>query len=296
MRRLPSLIALRFFEETARHLSFSRAATSLCVTQGAVSRQIRLLEDAVGVRLFERDHKGICLTNAGQRLLPFVEQAFDAIECGVDEIAVDPPGEKRRLTVSLPPTLATQWFSPRLGTLADAQPDVDLSIRTSADDDCDCHIRFGRAGQSGMQSELMMMERHALVGAPQFSAEPLDALLDRLPPLHVLHEGKRLTLWADWCTQAEVRPQRLGDGIEFSTLEQAIHAARKGVGLAVVDLNMIEEEIGDGSLVQLSPVQVIGPFGYWLDIAPNSHTAEHVRVFAAWLRAQVVDVSAPQPG
>ncbi|MCQ4438505.1 LysR family transcriptional regulator, partial [Clostridioides difficile] len=67
---MPSLIALRFFEETARHLSFNRAAVSLCVTQGAVSRQIRLLEEALGARLFERDHKGVRLTDAGERLLP----------------------------------------------------------------------------------------------------------------------------------------------------------------------------------------------------------------------------------
>lgn len=296
MRRLPSLIALRFFEETAHHLSFSRAAASLCVTQGAVSRQIRLLEDVLGVRLFERDHKGICLTDAGQRLLPFVEQAFNAIECGVEDVATVLPRAKRRLAVSVPPTLATQWLSPRLGTLAGAQPDVDLSIRTSADETCDCHIRFGRAALASAHSELLMMERHALVGAPQLAGQPLEALLDKLPPLHVLHEGKRLTLWSDWCAEAGVPPQRATDGIEFSTLEQAIHAARKGVGLAVVDLNMIEEEMSDGSLVQLAPAQVTGPFGYWLDIAPNSAAAEHVRAFARWLRGQVDNVSAPPPG
>ncbi len=103
MRRMPSLIALRFFEETARHLSFNRAATSLCVTQGAVSRQIRLLEDSVGARLFERDHKGVKLTAAGMLLLPFIEQAFDTIERGVLEITAVQPGRKRRLTVSVPP-------------------------------------------------------------------------------------------------------------------------------------------------------------------------------------------------
>lgn len=289
MRRLPSLIALRFFEETARHLSFSRAAASLFVTQSAVSRQIRLLEDALGVLLFERDHKGVNLTDAGQRLLPFVEQAFDAIERGVGEVAAAPPKTKRRLTVLLPPTLATQWFSPRLGTLSEAQPDVELSIRTDASDDSDCRIRFGRAALPDMHSELLMMERHALVGAPKFSGEPLDALLGKLPPLHVLHEGKRLTMWADWCTQAGIPYTRVGDGIEFSTLEQAIHAARKGVGLAIVDLNMIEEEIGDGTLVRLSSEQVVGPFGYWLDVASNHVATEHVRVFAAWLREQVAE-------
>lgn len=287
MRRLPSLIALRFFEETARHLSFSRAATSLFVTQSAVSRQIRLLEDALGTQLFERDHKGVNLTDAGQRLLPYVEQAFDAIERGVVDVAAEPPRTKCRLTVSLPPTLATQWFSPRLGTLSEAQPDVELSIRTDASDDCDCRIRFGRAAHPDMHSELLMMERHALVGAPKFSGESLDALLTRLPPLHVLHEGKRLTMWADWCVHAGIPYTRVGDGIEFSTLEQAIHAARKGAGLAVVDLNMIEEEMGDGTLMRLSPVHVTGPFGYWLDVAPNNAATEHVRVFATWLREQV---------
>ncbi|MGU7771962.1 LysR family transcriptional regulator [Burkholderia sp. MR1-5-21] len=286
MRRLPSLLALRFFEETARHLSFNRAATSLCVTQGAVSRQIRLLEDALGARLFERDHKGVRLTDAGERLLPFIEQAFDTIERGVGAIAAARPGAKRRLTVSLPPTFATQWFSPRLGTLAEALPDVDLSIRTEPADDCDCHIRFGRAARPGMQSELLLMERHALVGAPRFRGAPLDTLFGRVPPLHVLHEGKRLTLWADWCAQAGVSIDSIGDGIEFSTLEQAIHAARKGAGLAVVDLNMIEEELGEGSLVRLSPVQAIGPFGYWLDVAPVGVAVEHVRAFAEWLREQ----------
>lgn len=287
MRRLPSLIALRFFEETARHLSFNRAAVSLCVTQGAVSRQIRLLEEALGARLFERDHKGVRLTEAGRRLLPFVGQAFDTIERGVDEVAATRPGAKRRLTVSLPPTFATQWFSPRLGTLAEALPDVELSIRTEPADDCHCHVRFGRAARTGMQSELLMMERHALVGAPRYRGDALDVLLGRLPSLHVLHEGKRLTLWADWCEQAGVPVARIGDGIEFSTLEQAIRAARKGAGLAVVDLNMIEEEIAEGSLVRLSPVQPIGPFGYWLDVEPESVAVEHVLAFAAWVREQV---------
>lgn len=284
MRRLPSLIALRFFEETAHHLSFKRAAVALCVTQGAVSRQIRLLEDTLGARLFERDHKGVQLTDAGRQLMPFVEEAFDAIERGLQQIAAPPRRSKRRLSLALPPTFATQWFSPRLGTLAEALPDVDLSIRTDPGEDCHCTIRFGRTARAGMHSELLMMERHTLVGAPRFADQPLAALLERLPPLHVLHEGKRLALWPDWCEQARLAAPQMGDGIEFSTLEQAIHAARKGAGLAIVDQNMIEEELAEGSLARLSPIQAIGPYGYWLDIAPASAGLEHVQAFAAWLR------------
>jgi DNA-binding transcriptional LysR family regulator len=111
MRQLPSLIALRFFEETARHGSFNKAATSLCVTQGAVSRQIRLLEESLGVELFARDPTGITLTSAGSTLMPCVTEAFDILERCTSDASTRAP---ERLVVLLPPTFAAQWLSPRL--------------------------------------------------------------------------------------------------------------------------------------------------------------------------------------
>jgi DNA-binding transcriptional LysR family regulator len=289
MRRLPSLIALRFFEETARHLSFNRAAAALCVTQGAVSRQIRILEESLGERLFERDHKGIRLTAAGARLLPCVTEAFDTIERGTRQIAT--AYGRRRLVLSLPPTFATQWFSPRLGALAQELPDVDLSVRTEPSDDCQCSIRVGREALAATHSELLMMERHTLVGAPRLAGEPLTALLERLPALHVLHNDARLSLWPDWLATAGLPAHHADNGIEFSTLEQAIHAARKGVGLAIVDCNMIVEELAEGSLVRFSEVEVTGPYGYWLDISPKHAALEYVQAFAGWLRDEVLKVA-----
>ncbi|MFL9876277.1 LysR family transcriptional regulator [Paraburkholderia megapolitana] len=286
MRRLPSLIALRFFEETARHMSFNRAAAALCVTQGAVSRQIRILEESLGAKLFERDHKGIRLTAAGMQLLPCVTDAFDTIERGARQVAS--ATGRRRLVLSVPPTFATQWFSPRLGSLAVELPDVELSVRTGPSDDCHCNIRFGNAALPGAQSELLMIERHTLVGAPRFASESLDALLARLPALHVLHNDARLELWPSWLAAAGLPAHHAENGIEFSTLEQAIHAARKGAGLAVVDRNMIVEELAEGSLARMSDVEVTGPYGYWLDIAPRHATLEHVQALAGWMREEVL--------
>src|SRR6202012_5951015 len=134
MRRLPSLIALRFFEETARHMSFNRAATALCVTQGAVSRQIKLLEESLGAKLFERDHKGIRLTPAGLQFLPCLSDAFDMIERGFRQITTTKG--RRRLVVAVPPTFATQWFSPRLGSLGGGLPDVGLLLPTAPPEEC----------------------------------------------------------------------------------------------------------------------------------------------------------------
>jgi DNA-binding transcriptional LysR family regulator len=286
MRRLPSLIALRFFEETARHMSFNRAAIALCVTQGAVSRQIKLLEESLGAKLFERDHKGIRLTQAGLQLLPCLSEAFDTIEHGFRQISV--AKGRRRLVLAVPPTFATQWFSPRLGSLAVELPDVELSVRTEAHGDFHCQIRFGRHALPDGHSELLMTERHVLVGTPRLLDQPLDALLERMPALHVLHNDARLDLWPNWLAKAG-RPARYADnGIEFSTLEQAIRAASKGAGLAVVDRNMIVEELADGSLAQFSDVEVSGPFGYWLDIPQRHVGLEHVQALAGWLREEVL--------
>lgn len=278
MRRLRSLIALRFFDETARHLSLNRAAAALCVTQGAVSRQIRMLEDSLGVRLFERDHAGIRLTAAGAQLRPCLAEAFDMIERGCRHSASE--AGHRRLIVSMPPASATQRFSPQVAALALALPDVKLSIRIEPTDDCHCAIRSRREALQGVHSELLMIERHALVGARHLAGEPVGARLDRLPALHVLHENARLSLWPDWLAMAGMPAHYAENGIEFSTLEQAIRAARKGAGLATVDRNMIGEELANGSLARISEVEVIGPFGYWLDIAPRHGALEHVQAFA----------------
>ncbi|CAB3803012.1 Glycine cleavage system transcriptional activator [Paraburkholderia caffeinitolerans] len=288
MRRLPSLIALRFFEEAAQHLSFNRAAKSLCVTQGAVSRQIRILEESLGEKLFERDHRGIRLTEAGAGLLPCVSAAFDMLEQGTR--AFSSANARRRLVIALPPTFATQWFSARLPLLSATLPDVELSVRTSAVADCHCTIRFGRGALPGVCSELIAVERHTLVGAPWLGGEPLETLLRKWPRLHVLHEGERLSLWPDWLASAGLSGGHDDNdsGIEFSTLEQAIHAARKGAGLAIVDRNMITEELANGSLVPLSEVQVSGPYGYWLDIAREHAQLAQVRAFADWLRQQIM--------
>lgn len=288
MRRLPSLIALRFFEETARHMSFNRAAIALCVTQGAVSRQIKLLEESLGAKLFERDHKGIRLTSAGLQFLPCLSDAFDMIERGCRQITA--AKGQRRLVVAVPPTFATQWFSPRLGSLAAELPDVELSIRTQPSPDCHCTIRFGRHALPEAHSELLMMERHVLVGAPRLLAQPLDTLLDSLPALHVLHNDARLGLWPNWLAKAGLPARYSDNGIEFSTLEQAIRAAGKGAGLAIVDRNMIVEELADGALAQFSDVEVTGPYGYWLDVAPRHAALEHVPAFASWMRDEVLKV------
>ncbi|MDR5827352.1 LysR substrate-binding domain-containing protein [Caballeronia sp. LP006] len=296
MRRLPSLTALRFFEESARHMSFNKSAAALCVTPGAVSRQIRLLEDALGARLFDRDHKGIRLTAQGTELLACVSEAFDSIERTTRKLSISPKSERKRLTVSAPPTFASRWLSPRLGSLMDAVPDIDLSVRTDATGEFQCTIRFGHEARADHRSALLFIERHVLVGASKYAGQDVVALLERLPALHVLHNDARLTLWPNWLDAASLSRGFAENGIEFSTLDQAIRAALAGTGLAVVDRNMIADELHDGTLAQLSPAESTGPYGYWLDIGPSAAAQDHVQAFAEWLRGEgVTNANAAQP-
>ena len=285
MRRLLPLIALRFFEETARHCSFNRAAAALCVTQSAVSRQIRILEGALDTKLFMRDHHGVRLTSAGAELLTCITDAFDTIERGMQRL--EPAQTREKLILAVPPTFATQWLSPRIDALASQLPDVELSVRTSMDGHEHCCVRFGRQALQGQQSKLLWLEQHILVGAPQRARQPVENLLAELPTMHILHNDERLDLWPDWLARAGLATHYTGNAIEFSNLEQAIRAVRKDAGLAIIDYNMITEELSEGQLTAISPIEVTGPYGYWLDIPARHATSPSVQTFAAWLQEEV---------
>ena len=126
MRQLPSLNMLRVFEEVARHRSFSQAALGLNVTQGAVSRQIKQLEDYLGVALFIRTPQGLSLTQTGLALSPQLSDAFDHVERALQAVRV--PNLRQRLRIVAPPTWATRWLSAHLRAFCQRYPDISLSV------------------------------------------------------------------------------------------------------------------------------------------------------------------------
>ncbi|MFD1557435.1 LysR substrate-binding domain-containing protein [Paraburkholderia silviterrae] len=294
MRRLPSLSALRSFEEASRTLSFTRAAQNLHVTQGAISRQIRLLEDYLGTPLFMRHHHRLEITAAGKRLLPTLQAAFDSIAHTLDTIRADPSNSL--LTLNAAPTLATRWLTPRLRDFQARHPDLRISITNEygalhgSERNEDCQIRFGMEPLPGGQSTLLMRERHVLVGsARDFDAPPADedalrAILALHPWLYILDIDRRLLVWEAWLEAAKLDVEMAPRGeMEFSTLDQVIHAAVAGLGIAIADRHMIEQELANGTLVQLSAIEVDGPAGYWLDVRPEVQETLRVRNFSGWL-------------
>ncbi|GAB2884528.1 LysR family transcriptional regulator [Paraburkholderia jirisanensis] len=294
MRRLPSLSALRSFEEASRTLNFTKAAQTLHVTQGAISRQIRLLEEYLGTPLFMRHHHRLEITPAGKRLLPTLQAAFDSIAQTLDTIRTDPANNL--LSINAAPTLATRWLTPRLRDFQQRFAELHISLTNEygalpgTERNEDCQIRFGLEALPGCQSTLLMRERHILVGSardfrePPASDEALRAALTQHPWLYILDIDRRLLVWDAWLAEAnlgaELAPR---SELEFSTLDQVIHAAAAGLGIAVADRNMVEQELENGTLVQLSPLEIEGQHGYWLDVRPEVLETARVRSFSRWL-------------
>ncbi|MGC4009140.1 MAG: LysR substrate-binding domain-containing protein [Pseudomonas sp.] len=285
MRNLPPLTMLRVFEEVAHHRSFNRAAEALNVTQGAVSRQIKQLEEYLGISLFLRTPRGLTLTEAGGALAPHLGDAFDQIERALQAVRV--PNLRQRLRILAPPTWGTRWLSPRLRGFLQRYPDISLSVTNHLEGESvgelDCRIRFGQQQATSCHSELLVMERHIAVASPELFDAEQPPELSAHPLLHILHEGKRLKVWENWLEAVGRNDIDASSGIEFSTLDQVIHTALAGGGLAVIDRQMIERELATGSLLPITPVEVIGPYGYWLDIASDKCGLSKVQRFQDWL-------------
>lgn len=285
MRQLPSLNMLRVFEEVARHRSFSQAAQGLNVTQGAVSRQIKQLEDYLGVALFVRTPRGLSLTESGNALSPHLGEAFDHIERALQAVRI--PNLRQRLRILAPPTWATRWLSAHLRAFCQRYPDISLSVTNQSSHEnlteVDCHIRFGLEPASHCASQLLVMERHIAVASPELFENGEAPDLRRFPLLHILHDGKRLKVWENWLAAMGRDDIDAQQGLEFSTLDQVINTALAGGGLAVIDRQMIKRELANGSLLPITPVEVVGPYGYWLDVANDKQGLSKVRLFTEWL-------------
>ena len=236
-RRLPPLNALRAFEAAARHLSFTRAADELAVTQAAVSHQVKTLEEWLGLKLFQRENRTIYLTREGQTYLPAVRQALDTVaEATRRLLESDAQGP---LTVSVLPSFAAKWLLPRLAAFRARHPEIDVRISSNdqpidfARDDVDMAVRMGRGEWTGVTAIKFLEEDLFPVCAPALlaGAHPLNRPED-LRHHTLLHDDMRQD-WRTWLMAAGgegVDPQR-GPGYTDSAL--VIQAAVEGQGVAL---------------------------------------------------------------
>ena len=290
-RRLPPLNALRAFEAGARHLSFTKAAEELHVTQAAVSHQVKLLEQDLGVALFRRMTRKLALTGAGRRLFGPAGEALDAIAGAAEALRADAGGGA--LTLSLTPSFGVQWLSQRIGRFWTAHPEIDLRLQHSihlvdfARDEVDAAVRWGGGVWPGVEAVYLMRAGLVPVCSPALCAGPPALNLpDDLRHHTLLHE-RDYTEWAQWLAVAGARQveARRGPIIDNSTV--VLQAAIDGQGVALTSEAIVRAELDAGRLVKPFDIDLDADNAYYLVAPPRAFERPNVRAFRDFLLAEI---------
>ena len=292
--RLP-LTALRSFEAAGRHLSFSRAAEELFVSQAAISRQIRELETLLRQPLFERHHRRVELTDAGSRLLALLVRSFDDIDRLLSELVAVPAQSVVR--VSVEPSLASVWLVPRLNRFRQLRPDIDVSLEVDPrliefrGDQPELALRFSTHVTSWPRAEAERLA--STVDSPVLSP----ALLASGPALErpidlgrytLLHEENRQG-WARWFEAAGVPADAVpARGPMLADASLSKQAALLGHGVALGDLLQIGGEVASGALIKPFDIDVASG-AYWLVARNLKDLSEPAAAFANWLRSEFAE-------
>lgn len=286
--QMPPLPWLRAFEASARHLSFTNAASELNLTQAAISKQVKLLEHYLREPLFERLPRSLTLTKAGAAYLPKVNDAFERLAAGTLEVF----GGRRMgiLSVRAPVGYAITWLAARLPRFIAAHPRTQVRIVSSVwaedydSETFDLDIRYGFGTWSGFDADRLTWERLIPMCLPEIAARlasPDDLGKERL--LHVLgyQEG-----WATWLAAAGTTYVDPGSGLWFDTTPMALEVAAQGGGVALGRSSMLERELASGRLVRPFDLELDIDEGFFL-VAPEKG-ARHpdAGVFRDWLLAE----------
>lgn len=290
-KKLAHLTALRAFEAAARHMSFAKASEELSVTPGAVSQQIKLLEDFYGMRLFRREGRRIALTDDAAKILPELTAGFDLLARAIASLQARKSGGI--VHVTSPPTFAVKWLAPRLGEFALANPGIQVSVESTGRlvdlrrEDADVGIRYGSGSWRGLNADLMFEETLIPVCSPSYLDEQPIKTIDGLGKARLIHDrtmastGLDYPDWNSWFESHGMTVPEKG-ALHFSSSLGAIQAAVDGHGVILGRSALIAAELKDGRLVAAGPASASG-FSYYL-VTPEKETRSMpVRIFCGWL-------------
>jgi LysR family glycine cleavage system transcriptional activator len=272
MKRIP-VGPLRAFDVAARNLNLSAAAEEMNVTHAAVSRQVKQLEERLGVKLFERLPRGLKLTVHGALLAEGTREAFDRLATAIEDVSA--PAVRRKLTISTFSSLATRWLMPRVQSFSELFPETDLQVSTSARlvdfsrEDVDVALRFGGGQYPGLHVRPMFKPKEIVVAAP--------ALLKRGPPLKTFADLKNHTLlhddsyrtWTHWLEVVgakNVNPRR---GIICGDRNSMLSATVEGGGVGITSDIFAANELKAGRLVRVFDAEVSATFGIYAVCLPR---------------------------
>ncbi len=296
---------------TAELLSIKQAALELSVTQAAISQQIRLLEDALGVTLFIRHHRALELSVEGAQLLPSLKVAFSSLEEGVELLLGD--AEPNKVTVSVSPSFASRWLIPKLGRFYEAYPDIEVNLNMSdkletfSGKGSDLAIRFGRGEYEGLESHFLMEEFiYPVCHSSYAEARQIDYLED-LKSVRLFGDIAHNLSWAHWlgAIKAHYHQQNrnisvpaevdLAEQVGFDGSHYVIDSVLTGQGVAMVRHSLAAEMVAQGSLKKL--LGFAAPLNEKCFVCAPSHyfRRSKVKYFMQWLTKEAREFSSQYP-
>ena len=287
--RLPPLNALKAFEAAARHESFTRAAEELCVTQGAVSHQVKALEADLAIKLFNRERQRLIITEAGRDYLAVVRDALDRIAVGTERLLHRQSAGV--LTVSTSPDFAAKWLVHRLGHFAEAHAGIDLRVSATmhhvdfAREDVDMAVRHGDGNWSGLDAVQLSAEQLFAICSPKLMsgrrlARPADIL--KFPLIHLDSRAD----WTKWLRVAGISDDNVRHGPVLNRASMVIDAAINGQGIALARTTLAAWDLINGRLVRPFAEALRLSKTYWIVCPKATSNVPKIVTFRDWLLAE----------
>jgi len=287
--RLPPLNALKAFEAAARHESFTRAAEELCVTQGAVSHQVKALEAELAIKLFNRERQRLIITEAGRDYLAVVRDALDWIAVGTERLLQRQNAGV--LTVSTSPDFAAKWLVHRLGHFAEAHSTIDLRVSATmhhvdfAREDVDMAVRHGDGNWPGLDAVELSAEQLFAVCSPKLLSgrrlgKPADIL--KFPLLHLDSRAD----WRKWLQAVGISDANVKHGPVLNRASMVIDAAINGQGIALARTTLAAWDLLNGRLVRPFPESLRLSKTYWIVCPKATSKVPKIVTFRGWLLAE----------
>ena len=292
-RLFPSLKAVRYFELAAEHESFVRAADDLRVSKGAVSQQVKKLEQFLGVSLFRRTGRRVTLTDAGRRYHSAVRNAFNILEKETERIA----GSRVRgqLKITVLPAFASMWLVPRLSDFQKTMPHIDIVVSADPEmvdftrSDAQLGIRYGTTDADGLTATYLGRDALSPVCTPEYAETMNITRPADLSRCLLLHDTYWSDDWTRWLSEAGVAGSLGGDGQFFTHYSMAIGTARAGGGIAMGHQQLLRDLIARQELVCPLEQTITAEQGYFVVVPDKSAHLDYVKRFQNWLTASFKD-------
>ncbi|MDA0782327.1 MAG: LysR substrate-binding domain-containing protein [Rickettsiales bacterium] len=287
-RNLPPLNSLKAFESAARHCSFTVAADELCVTQGAVSKQIKLLEEYLESELFIRTSSGLALTEKGEQYYLSLKEFFNNIENSTNYIFKDVEPDNL-LTINILPSLTTTWLIPRIQDFKDKNTDIDVVINIGDGENIDFEninadivIRVSDKPLKGAENEVLFNEAMLMVCTPSLIKDN-EFKIEDITKYNLLEHTGRSFVWEQCLESLGISYKSKKNVLAFEHFFMITKAAKQGMGFALVPDIVVEEELEKGNLINPLNIKYETGYSYYMAYQERKKSSRKVRAFRNWL-------------